>query len=262
MNRIGSFFQASNIGSVQRQRRLSALVALAALPLMFAVSCSGKVDATIRDDETARIGLRLNVPDLLAARIRQFTNIPANGSLFDPGAVRKQFSGRDTMFLVDASSSEANSMTAVLWIPNLKKFAEDKSLVPAGMLEYRKIPAAGSAPAMRELGVTLSRENASAMFGLFPGVDRRIIDSLSPPAFEKDPVSSADYRMNLETVIIGKKAMPAFDLCAVEIVLSAPKTILESSGGTASGQVFKAKLPLFDLLTLEKPIHFSVRWAD
>jgi hypothetical protein len=166
------------------------------------------------------------------------------------------------MFLVDASSSDFNSMTAVLWIPNIANFADDRSLMPSGMLEYKKIPGSATVGAMRELSVTLSRENASAMFSLFPGVDRRIIDSLSPPALEKNPVSAADYRMNLETVIIGKKAMAAFDVCAVDIVLTAPKTILDSSGGTASGQVFKARLPLFDLLTLEKPIHFFVRWAD
>jgi hypothetical protein len=100
------------------------------------------------------------------------------------------------------------------------------------------------------------------MLKLFPGIDKRIIDSLSPPALEADPVSAEEYRLNLEQVIIGKKNMPAFDACAVNIAITAPKVIVSATDGSISGTVFRMRIPLFSLLTLENPISFSLRWNE
>jgi len=159
-------------------------------------------------------------------------------------------------------SPSVDALTSVIWVPDMQAFTTDTSLIPGGMIELRRLPATGSVPPQRELVVSITRGNAVAAFNLFPGIDRDLMDSLSPPALEADPISAAEYRMNLETVIIGKKAMPAFDACALELSITAPKTILSSEGGNAQGQVFKTKIPLFDMLTLEKPVSFYIRWAD
>ena len=237
----------------------AALCALAALALG---ACSGRLDTTIRNDLSARMALRLDVPELLGARVRQIGGIPAKAALFDVAGLKEEFANRSSIFLVDVSAPSADSLTSVIWVPDVEAFAGDRSLIPEGMVSLKKIPSSGAQPAQRELSVSLTRANAASAFALFPGIDGKLIDSLSPPALEKDPVTAAEYRMNLETVIIGKKSMPAFDACALEFNVTAPRTILGSSGGTAQGQVFKAKIPLFDLLTLEKPIRFSLRWAD
>ncbi len=238
---------------------ISAALLLCAFTL---ASCSGRLDTTIRNDLSARMALRLEVPEALSARIRQLGNIPAKAELFDTARLKQEFSGRKSIFLVDISAPSPDSLTSVIWVPAIEDFAGDRSLVPAGMVALTKIPASGTQPAQRELSISLTRENAAAAFSLFPGIDERLIDSLSPPILEDDPITAAEYRMNLETVIIGKKTMPAFDACALDITITAPRTILMSKGGSAQGQVFKAKVPLFDMLTLENPIAFSLRWAE
>ncbi|MGB4585794.1 MAG: hypothetical protein WBH66_01965 [Rectinemataceae bacterium] len=225
-------------------------------------SCAGRLDTTIRNDLSARMALRLEVPEALSARIRQLGDIPAKAELFDTARLKQEFAGRKSIFLVDISSPSPDSLTSVIWVPAIEEFAGDRSLVPTGMVALSTIPASGSQPAQRELSVALTRENAAAAFALFPGIDERLIDSLSPPILEDDPITAAEYRMNLETVIIGKKTMPAFDACSIDITITAPRTILLATGGTAQGQVFKTKISLFDMLTLEKPIAFAIRWAE
>lgn len=242
-------------------RGLAAAVA-ALFALFAAASCSGRIDATIRNDSSARMSLRLEVPEALAARVRQVGGLSAKASLFDAARLREEFSSRTSIFLVDVSSPSLESLTSVIWIPDLKAFVADTSLVPNGLVQYRDIPASGSVPAQKEMKISIDRGNAVKAYGLFPGIDPRLVDSLSPPALDSDPLTAAEYRMNLETVIVGKKAMPAFDACAMEITITAPKTILSSAGGTHAGQVYKAKIPLFDLLTLEKPISLALRWAE
>lgn len=245
----------------KRPARAVFLASLLMAALAF-FSCSGRLETTIRNDLSARMAMRLELPETLSARVRQIGNISPKAALFDTAKLKEEFAGRKSIFLVDISSPSPDSLTSVIWVPDIETFAADRSIVPSGMIGLKAMPAAGTLPAQRELSVSLTRDNAAAAFALFPGIDRKLIDSLSPPALEKDPITAAEYRMNLESVIIGKKAMPAFDACALDISITTPKTILSSSGGTAQGQIFKVKIPLFDLLTLDKPIAFAVRWAE
>jgi len=237
-------------------------VAISAAAFIVSTSCSGNLDATLKTDGSVRAAVRIDIPEALSGRVRQFVGIGSREPLFSTDAVKNQFLGRTSINLVDVSSPTPDILTSVVWVQNLDTLIADTSIVPPGMILYQKIPAQGSAPAMRELSVNLSRENAPYMIKLFPGVDKRIIESLSPPALEPDPVTADEYRLNLEQVIIGKKNMPAFDACSVDIAITVPKVISSASGGNFSGPVFRAKLPLFNLLTLEKPIAFSMRWPE
>ena len=238
------------------------IIALIVFISFSVTSCSGNLDATIKGDSSVRATIRLDIPDALSVRVRQFVGLKPQEPLFSTEAVRKQFLGQTNIALVDVSSPTPDILTSVVWVQNLEALIADTSLVPMGMICYQKISPPGQSPAMRELSVNLSRENAPAMLKLFPGIDRRIIDSLSPPALEADPVSAAEYRLNLEQLIIGKKNMPAFDACAVNIAIATPKMIVSATGGSISGTVFRMRIPLFALLTLEKPISFSLRWHE
>lgn len=240
---------------------LAPLLALCLCAVSF-LSCTGRLEASIRNDLSARMALRLEVPEVLAARVRQMAGAPASSPLFDTARLKTEFAGRTSMFMVDLSSPSPETLTSVIWVPALTDLAKDTSLVPPGMITMKTIAAAGGQPNIRELSVNVTKDNAAAAYHLFPGIDDKLLNSLSPPALEKDPLSAAEYRMNLETVIIGKKAMPSFDACAFDLTITAPKTILSASGGAVQGQVFKVKIPFFDFLTLEKPIGFTVRWAE
>ena len=233
-----------------------------AICALTALSCSGRLETAIRGDLSARMTLRLEVPETLSARVRQIGGISAKAALFNAPGLKEEFAGRKTILLVDVSSPSLDSLTSVIWVPDIQALSGDRSLVPEGMIGFKTLPAAGNQGAQRELSVSLTKANAAAAFSLFPGIDKKLIDSLSPPALEKDSITAEEYRMNLESVIIGKKAMPAFDACALNITITAPKTILSSNGGNAQGQTFKVKIPLFDLLTLEKPVYFALRWAE
>lgn len=234
-----------------------------ALLLMLAFSsCSGKIETAVRSDYSARIAVKMDIPEALSARIRQIGNIGASASLFDVAKIRNEFSARKTLLLVDASSASKDAMTAVLWVPNLEDLARDTSLTPPGMIRFETVSGTQAQGVLRELSITIDKSNAARAFALFPGIDSRLVDSLSPPALEEQSITANEYRMNLENVIIGKKAMPAFDACALEVNLTAPKTIVSATGGTVAGQTFKAKISLFDLLVLEKPIVLAVRWIN
>jgi hypothetical protein len=249
--------------SAGRSKYMRFLLKAGLFILLFAMtSCTAKLETTIRNDLSARMALRLDIPELLSSRVRQISGISPQASLFDVDQLKKEFAGRFSIFLIDVSTTGPDGLTSIVWVPDLIALSKDRTLVPEGLISVKTIPGSGTLPDQKELSVSINRKNASAAFKLFPGVDRKLLESMSPPALDPDPLSAAEYRMNLEQVIIGKRAMPAFDLCALDISLTAPKTIQSATGGTAQGQVFKARISLFDMLTLEKPIQFSLRWID
>ena len=57
--------------------------ALLVLALLALASCSGRLDATIRNDLSARIALRLDIPETLSARVRQIGGMSSSAALFD-----------------------------------------------------------------------------------------------------------------------------------------------------------------------------------
>lgn len=240
---------------------LSAAAVLAALmAALFLSSCSARMEASVRNDLSARIALRMEVPALLDGRVRQISNIPQGAPLFDASRLRTEFQGRKSISLQELSVPSPDSMIATLYVPNLELLSNDRTVAPEGLLTLRSLPASGGSPASWELSIRIDRQNAAAAFNLFPGVDKTLLASLSPPALDKDPLTAAEYRMNLEQVIIGRKAMPTFDQCGIDIAFTAPRPIQAASGGTFEGQQFKGRIGLFDLLTLEKPVTLSIRW--
>ena len=112
-----------------------------------------------------------------------------------------------------------------------------------------------------EFRFRLEHGGAKALAGLFPGVDPYLMDALSPPAIEEDPVTSSEYRTMLNSVL-GAKAMVAMDAATIDISISAPGSVTDSGGGSLSGSTLTAKIPLVQALTLEKPIELWLRWRQ
>jgi shikimate kinase len=94
-----------------------------------------------------------------------------------------------------------------------------------------------------------------------PGIDPNLLDALSPPALEEDPVTVEEYKTMLKTVL-GEKAMPAMEAAAIKLSITAPGVVIGSGGGSLSGSTLSAKLPIIDLLVLEKPIEVWIRWRN
>ncbi len=114
-------------------------------------------------------------------------------------------------------------------------------------------------PLWSEFRFRLERGSAKALTSLFPGIDPYLMDALSPPALEEDPVTSAEYRTMLKAVF-GEKAMPSMEGAVIQINVTAPGVVVDSGGGRLSGSTLTARIPLIQVLNLEKPIELWLRW--
>jgi hypothetical protein len=199
----------------------------------------------------ARLELADEVPPALAAKLRKLSSIPQDRALFSQGAAAKQ--GGKGIKLLSFSTPTPDSFVASLGIDDLAALAARKDLAQTQAI------ALSSKAGRQTLALHLERGNCRPLLDLMPGLDPGLIEALSPPALDPEPLSRAEYRSMLAG-LLGEKATASLEAAKVEIEVLTPSPILASSGGRAMGRSFKIELSSLDLLVLEKPLDFSITW--
>lgn len=219
----------------------------------FFASCASS--ASIKADGALRMDLKAQIPSLLGAKLRSLSGKDPGERLFDEASLRHSIESRSSFKLLALDTPTSDSFAASLSAPSLEVVLAGSELSRKGIVRLNK------GPGWTELSVRLARGQGRAALDLFPGLDEELIDALSPPALDEDPVSKAEYRTMLSS-LLGSKAMKALDGAELSLDLSAPETIIESEGGQASGKVLRVRIPILDLLCLEKPVMIRLRWKN
>jgi hypothetical protein len=239
---------------------LGAVFLAATLALL--ASCSASVSSTIKTDGGARISIQADVPAALSAKFRKLASAGSSSQanqassaapFFDAAAIRKSLAARPGISLVDLTQPSPDSIRVELSARSLEELASTPDFRESGIISITR----GSS--WTEFRFRLERGGAKALSALFPGIDPYLMEALSPPALEDDPVSLAEYKTMLKSVL-GEKAMPAMEAATLRLSITAPSAVLSSGGGSISGSTLTAPIPIVELLALEKPVEFWLRW--
>jgi len=224
-------------------------------------ACSAQAFTVIKADGGASISVQASVPETIAVKFRKLASVgessgsgPA-GSFFDAAAIRSSLAKKPGISVLSLEQPSPYSINLKLSVRSLDELAAFPDLKSAGVLAFSR------GPLWTECRLRLVRGEASALSSLMPGIDPNLLDALSPPALEEDPVTAEEYKTMLKTVL-GEKAMPAMEAAAIKLNITAPGAVIGSGGGSLSGSTLSAKLPIIDLLVLEKPIEIWIRWKS
>jgi hypothetical protein len=235
-------------------------VAFLATAVLFS-ACSAHTSTVIRADGGAVISVQASIPEAIAVKFRKLASIDgssspgAAGSFFDAAAIRSSLEKKPGVSVLSLEQSGPNSIHLELSVRSLDEIAASPDLKNTGVLTLSR------SPLWTECRFHLARGKASALSSLMPGIDPNLLDALSPPALEEDPVTAEEYKTMLKTVL-GETAMPAMEAAAIKLNITAPGEVIDSGGGSLSGSTLSTKLPIIDLLVLEKPIDVWIRWKN
>jgi hypothetical protein len=223
-------------------------------------SCSARIASVVAPDGSARLSIRAEVPAPLAAKFRRLAASGQQPSgqalpLFDAAAIRRSISTHPGLNLIELSQPNLDSIQFEAMVRSLELLAASPDLKDSGLLSITR--GAG----WTEWRIHLGRDRAKMVSALFPGIDPNLLEALSPPALEEDPLSSDEYRTML-TGILGEKTMPAMEEAAITLSLTAPGKVLASGGGKLDGTTLTATIPVLQALVLEKPIELWLRWES
>jgi len=224
-------------------------------------ACSANASSIIKADGSATISVQAEMPEALAAKLRKLASGGGSssssqvGALFDAAAIRSSLAKRPGLSVLSIEQPGPSSLRLELSARSLEELAASPDIKNAGLLKVTR------GPGWTECRLRLARGDASALSLLMPGIDPDFLDLLSPPALEEDPVTVAEYKTMLKTVLV-EKAMPSMEAAALRLSITVPGAVLGSGGGSLSGSSLSAKLPLIDILVLEKPIELWIRWTS
>jgi hypothetical protein len=109
------------------------------------------------------------------------------------------------------------------------------------------------------LTITLDRDSAPLILSLISENVTTYLAALMAPAATGELLSRADY---LDQVgwTYGRTVADEIAAARITAKIDFPGPISDIRGGTASGAQALFELPLVDLLVLEKPLEYEVRW--
>lgn len=232
---------------------VSAIGALVVLVAGLLGSCAGTASLSLRGDGSLRVQVESTVPSILAARLRSLSGLAGGAPLFNAEAARKAAASHEGLKLSSFATTGPDSLSAVMDIADFKAFLAEPRLAATHAATL------SSGDGWKELRVRLERGNCGPLIDLLPGLDPELLDALSPPALDPEPISRAEYRRALAG-IVGEKAVASVEAANLVLRIAAPGAVLSSTGGKLEGQTLVVSLPALDLLVLEKPIEFSLRW--
>lgn len=199
-------------------------------------SCATSVVGSIAPEGSARLSIDMSIPAPLADKLRRLSQSADRAPLFDESAIRKSFENRPGVELLSLSRPSSDAIRAVVSVRSLADLAYSPDLRGSNLVTV------SSGPDWTELRVRLERGHAATLAKLFPGVDTYTIDALSPPALEQDPVTVADYRSML-TSVLGERIMPALESARARISLTVPGSVIDSGEGSSWGTLWMSRFP-------------------
>jgi hypothetical protein len=87
------------------------------------------------------------------------------------------------------------------------------------------------------------------------------LSALMAPVATGEELSKQDY-LALVSSVYGKGIAAEIADARVSLDLELPGTVLSAPGGTFSGRRASFKVPLTDLLVLERPLLYEIRWKN
>lgn len=233
------------------------LLALGGILLLgaFLASCAGSASLALRSDGSVALGVDAAIPGPLAAKLRKLASLSDTAPLFDVEAARKAAARHPKLRSFTIGAPGPDAYTARIEASSLASLLAEPELAQSGALGL------ATGPGWKELSFHLARGGVEPLLGLAPGLDRDLLEALSPPALDPEPISRAEYRTMLKG-IIGEKALASLDSATCRITVEVPGRVLASAGGRLEGRTLTATLPLLDLMVLENPIDLRIRWAS
>lgn len=232
---------------------LAIAMSMAALSLLS--SCSSDASLVLRADASASLGIGVEIPQAIEAKLRSLSSTPAGEPLLSQAAVAGG-AARGGLTVIESRNPSPAAYRGSFRAADLAALALSSGLRSSGLLSYER------GPGWASLRVKVDRSNAGKLLELFPGVDPELLDALQPPALFDNPVSRDEYRAML-LALLGRSAAASLDAAVMRLSLSLPGQALERAGPlSGSGASWTLSVPLLDALTLERPVEFFIKWGE
>jgi len=114
-------------------------------------------------------------------------------------------------------------------------------------------------PVLSSIIVVLDRNSAPLLISRLSPEVAEYLSALMAPVVLGEYMSSADY-LSLVTMIYGRPLADEIAGARIKASIEFPRAVTSVIGGSSSGRRAEFDIPLLDLLVMEKPLQYEIKW--
>jgi hypothetical protein len=227
------------------------LVPLAAL----AFSCSGEAGGVIRQDGAADISLDIALSPRTAALIRSFSTALGGdgGAVIDGPALAESVSAAPGVGRAVFLNRSPTALNGSIALTRLDEFLRPSGAGAAGEIPFITWDGAG------RLAFSLNRATSPTLLALFSTEVIDYLSALMAPCATGDTLQKEEY-LGLVRSVYGGPVAAEISAARIRLTLEFPGAVTAIQGGTSRGREARFDIPLIDLLVLDTPLAYEVRW--
>jgi len=224
---------------------------LAALLLIF--SCAARIDGALAADGSAAVSLSLSLEPRMAAMIRTLAAASGqSGPVLDGPSIANSMSaapGVASASLRNTSPSAVEGQVRISRIGDFLTAADGR-----GFIVFEQ--SSGG-----RCEININRENGPMILEFLSPEIAGYLNALMAPLATGEEMSRTEY-LELVSSFYNKAISDEIAASAVRASIEFPGNVTSVRGGTFSAIRANFDIPLVDLLVLETPINYEVRWEQ
>lgn len=221
------------------------------------LSCATQIDGAVRGGGAADVTVDTSLQPAAVALVRSiqgFMGAAADAPILNAGEISLSIAaapGVQSAALVNSTPNALNGRIAISSIGDFLTLSE----ASGQFISFSEGAAAGSS----SITIMLDRTFAPAVIRqLSPELAEHLALIMAPVVTGENMTRQA--YLNLLSMIYGAALANEIAGAAIRVSVQFPRHITAVQGGTAAGNRAEFNIPLADLLVLENPLNFNVRW--
>ena len=238
-------------------KRMIFLFSLILALLVSLASCATNIDGLVREDGSAAITLQTSLEPrtiALVRSIRGFLGETTDAPILDGAAISRSITEAAGVSSAALTNTSPTALAGSIALANVDDF-----LAAAGTAEQFINFTSGAAPGSSSIVITLDRNTALALIANLSPELAEYLSVLMAPVITGENITRQHY-LNLLAMVYGRALSDEIAAARVHASIQFPRTITTIHGGTAAGNRAEFDIPLVDLMVLEHPLRYEIRW--
>jgi hypothetical protein len=217
------------------------------------LSCSARIDGVVMTGGSAEINVRASLGPRtvsLVQSLRSFMGDTRNTTILDGETITRSLSAASGIKSASLKNTSSEALEGTIVISSLGDLLlSEKDM----FITYSESTASSS------ITVVLDRNSAPLIVSRLSPEVEEYLSALMAPVVLGEYMSSGEY-LSLISMVYGRPLADEIAGARIKASVEFPRPVTSVSGGSSSGKRAEFDIPLLDILVLEKPLRYEIKW--
>ncbi|MDR0639081.1 MAG: hypothetical protein LBG27_09335 [Spirochaetaceae bacterium] len=234
-------------------RRLPIFPLITALfAVLLFVSCSGRITGAVQTNEQGEFIIEAELAPASARLLAPFSPSAAQSApVLDAGIISRSLQGAPGVASARMLNTSPENIAGSIGFTKISDFLMAGEL---RFITWDQGPASGRAV------ITIDRSKGPQMIAMLSQDVADYLSAVMAPIATGEPLSKTEY-LRLVSSVYGSAIAREIENAEITASISFPGHITMAQGGDFSGSTARFRAKLLDLLVLEQPLGYEVRWT-